>query len=335
MNPFTESTVALPLSATVDPMPQNSRLLFGSKGFLSETAGLPVKVAKSRTRPARGALPSRRENLRDSVASARVGNEPVLPQIAFLPAVRQRFKRRAAVAGGSQVVKGSGNGDRRKNGDYAGSDGIKGSGCAASDSSDHSDRGGGVVEPDTQPPASTGFGDAARGGGSKAYGVNGCRRAASGGGGNDGGGNGNGGGGRDRRGRRGLTIFGRGGLGVLLLLLGLNLAVPGLAEAMDVNVATLEQLRTVRGIGPKTAQIIIEERTRGGKYESFEDLSDRVKGIGAKKAAALKASGLTLGQAVQGMTGPGVAASGRTRPGISDKAASASTGAGSARRISK
>lgn len=71
--------------------------------------------------------------------------------------------------------------------------------------------------------------------------------------------------------------------------------LPGLAFALDINAATQEQLRGVRGIGPKTAQIIIEERSRGGRYESLEDLSDRVKGIGSKKAASLQAAGLSVG----------------------------------------
>ncbi|RTZ40996.1 DUF655 domain-containing protein [Candidimonas sp. SYP-B2681] len=70
---------------------------------------------------------------------------------------------------------------------------------------------------------------------------------------------------------------------------------PGLAHAIDVNSASQEQLQGMRGIGPKTAQIIIDERTRAGRYESFEDLSDRVKGIGPKKVASLQAAGLTLG----------------------------------------
>src|SRR5690606_7842324 len=74
-----------------------------------------------------------------------------------------------------------------------------------------------------------------------------------------------------------------------------GVALPSLAAAVDVNLATADQLRSVRGIGPKTAEVIVEERTRGGRYESFEDLSDRVKGIGPKKAASLKASGLKLG----------------------------------------
>jgi len=75
------------------------------------------------------------------------------------------------------------------------------------------------------------------------------------------------------------------------------LSLPGLAHAVDVNTATQSQLMGVRGLGPKTAQVIIEERSRGGRYISFEDLSDRVKGIGPKKAATLQASGLTVGSA--------------------------------------
>lgn len=75
----------------------------------------------------------------------------------------------------------------------------------------------------------------------------------------------------------------------------LGTAYSNTAYAVDVNVATLTQLETVKGIGPKTASVIIQERTRGGRYESFEDLSDRVRGIGPAKVAALKTAGLTLG----------------------------------------
>ena len=83
----------------------------------------------------------------------------------------------------------------------------------------------------------------------------------------------------------------------LLRSLGLAvaLAASGAALAVDVNQATLEQLQGVRGIGPKTAQTILDERGRGGPYASFEDLSDRVKGIGSKKAVALQEAGLKIG----------------------------------------
>ncbi len=94
------------------------------------------------------------------------------------------------------------------------------------------------------------------------------------------------------RNRRSLIGLALGAAGLLAVA-----AAPRLSAATDVNRATQQQLQAVRGIGPKTAQTIIAERTRGGSYESFEDLSDRVKGIGPKKAAALQASGLTLGSA--------------------------------------
>lgn len=77
---------------------------------------------------------------------------------------------------------------------------------------------------------------------------------------------------------------------------------PGIALAIDVNSATQEQLQSVRGIGPKTAQVIIDERKRGGRYESFEDLSDRVKGIGPKKVGSLRSAGLTLGASGPGLS---------------------------------
>ena len=81
--------------------------------------------------------------------------------------------------------------------------------------------------------------------------------------------------------------------GVCFALLGS--AYANTAYAVDVNAATAAQLDAVRGIGPKTAQVIVDERTRGGRFESMEDLSDRVKGIGRAKLATLRSAGLTLG----------------------------------------
>jgi len=81
------------------------------------------------------------------------------------------------------------------------------------------------------------------------------------------------------------------------MLLAGSLAMPAVAYAVDVNAATPEQLQEIKGIGPKMARIIIEERERGGRFESLADLSERVKGIGPKKAAAMQASGLSAGAA--------------------------------------
>jgi competence protein ComEA len=80
---------------------------------------------------------------------------------------------------------------------------------------------------------------------------------------------------------------------------GLGLAMAP-AHALDVNSASAEQLEALRGVGPKTAQIIVQERTRGGRFESLEDLSDRVRGIGPKRAQALQAAGLRVGGGAPG-----------------------------------
>ena len=69
------------------------------------------------------------------------------------------------------------------------------------------------------------------------------------------------------------------------------------ASAVDVNSATAQQLESVSGIGPSTARTIVQERERAGAFESLDDLAERVRGIGPKKAKALQAAGLTVGGA--------------------------------------
>ena len=91
----------------------------------------------------------------------------------------------------------------------------------------------------------------------------------------------------------------------------------GSAGAVDLNSATLEALQGIRGIGPKTAQIILEERARGGRYLSFSDLSDRVRGIGPRRAQALQSAGLTIDGGGTRLSGQGAEA---------QAAAAASTG---------
>jgi competence protein ComEA len=60
-----------------------------------------------------------------------------------------------------------------------------------------------------------------------------------------------------------------------------------LSIPISINSATVEELDTLPGIGPKMAQAIVEFRERYGKFYSPEDLL-QVPGIGAKKLAALK-----------------------------------------------
>ncbi|WP_454693840.1 ComEA family DNA-binding protein [Achromobacter aegrifaciens] len=95
-------------------------------------------------------------------------------------------------------------------------------------------------------------------------------------------------------------------LRALLVTAGLGLVAP-LAHALDVNQANAQQLEGVRGIGPRMAEIIVKERERGGKFESLNDLAERVRGIGPKKAQALQEAGLLVGGAAP-QAGPGEAA---------------------------
>lgn len=66
------------------------------------------------------------------------------------------------------------------------------------------------------------------------------------------------------------------------------------AHAMDVNTATAGELQRLRGVGPRMASFIVQERDRAGHYESLQDLSERVKGLGAKRVQALEAAGLRI-----------------------------------------
>jgi competence ComEA-like helix-hairpin-helix protein len=49
---------------------------------------------------------------------------------------------------------------------------------------------------------------------------------------------------------------------------------------LDINTATWQSLARLPGLGPKTAQKIVAERERVGPFQSPEDLTGRVKGLG-------------------------------------------------------
>jgi competence protein ComEA len=59
------------------------------------------------------------------------------------------------------------------------------------------------------------------------------------------------------------------------------------AAPVNLNTATLEQLDTLDGIGPVTAQAILAYRSEHGGFRSVEDLG-QVSGIGPKTLEALR-----------------------------------------------
>lgn len=65
-------------------------------------------------------------------------------------------------------------------------------------------------------------------------------------------------------------------------------AAPAPAKpVINLNAATIDQLETLPGIGRKTAERIIEYRTKSGGFKRIEDLMN-VKGIGEKSFLKLK-----------------------------------------------
>jgi competence protein ComEA len=57
--------------------------------------------------------------------------------------------------------------------------------------------------------------------------------------------------------------------------------------AINLNSATLEQLEALPGVGPKTAQLILEYRQKSGGFKKVEELMN-IKGIGEKSFLKLK-----------------------------------------------
>ena len=58
---------------------------------------------------------------------------------------------------------------------------------------------------------------------------------------------------------------------------------------VNINTATADELQALSGVGPSTAQAIVDDREKNGLFASAEDLM-RVSGIGEKKFAKIKDS---------------------------------------------
>lgn len=81
-------------------------------------------------------------------------------------------------------------------------------------------------------------------------------------------------------------------LSSLICVLTLLICSPIQAEksqtALNINSASIEQLETMKGIGARKAQAIVEYRLQNGNFASIEDLI-KVKGIGSKFVAKNRA----------------------------------------------
>jgi competence protein ComEA len=78
--------------------------------------------------------------------------------------------------------------------------------------------------------------------------------------------------------------------------------------AVDVNKATQADLDGIKGIGPGIAGKILDERKKGN-FKDWNDLIERVKGVGEGNAAKFSAEGLTVnGAAFKGVAAAPAAA---------------------------
>ncbi len=93
----------------------------------------------------------------------------------------------------------------------------------------------------------------------------------------------------------------------LVLAASLTLAAVAAHAGLEVNRASLAELETVKGIGPSLSTRILQAREQAA-FASWDDLRQRVRGIGTAKAASLSAQGLTVSGAAYAATDSDLAA---------------------------
>ena len=99
------------------------------------------------------------------------------------------------------------------------------------------------------------------------------------------------------------------------LLALLALVTASAFAAVDINTASEADLDSIKGIGPGTTAKIMEQR-KTAKFKDWDDLIQRVSGMGEKRAAKLSADGLTV-------NGATFKASGLSKPAPASKAPAA------------
>jgi len=71
------------------------------------------------------------------------------------------------------------------------------------------------------------------------------------------------------------------------------LSLTGAFAMVDVNQATEAELDGIKGVGPATSRLIVDERKKS-EFRNWADLIGRVKGMGQKSAARLSGQGMTV-----------------------------------------
>ncbi|HEY0878527.1 MAG TPA: helix-hairpin-helix domain-containing protein [Zeimonas sp.] len=83
-------------------------------------------------------------------------------------------------------------------------------------------------------------------------------------------------------------------------------SLAGESHALDANTASIDELQTIRGIGPAMAARIVEAR-RSEPFRDAEDLRGRVRGIGEKNLRKMQDAGLEVGGGGRMVEAPGQA----------------------------
>ena len=78
-----------------------------------------------------------------------------------------------------------------------------------------------------------------------------------------------------------------------LTVLLLSASSLGAHAAIDINKASADQLRSIKGIGPHMSARIMDARQKA-HFKSWSDLIERIDGLGHAKAARLSAQGVTV-----------------------------------------
>ena len=90
--------------------------------------------------------------------------------------------------------------------------------------------------------------------------------------------------------------------------------------AIDVNQASQAELETVKGIGPGLSAKILKAR-QASSFKTWDDLVDRVSGVGPGNAARFSQAGLTVaGSAFNGTAAQATTAAKASKADKADKA---------------